>query len=132
MKVFSLFAVLFLTTQTPVPIPRQSVGSATSTRAAVENEAKKNNAPTAPPMPVIDPASSPGEENHRGEQRDDNQPQSVAIRELPPVSVTKDLSDWGLWVFSLLLVVVGSAQALYVAKTLSASRDRLILLIELS
>jgi hypothetical protein len=40
------------------------------------------------------------------------------------VSIKRDIADWGLWVFTGLLVAVGAAQAFYVAKTLSAIKEQ--------
>ncbi len=46
--------------------------------------------------------------------------QGVKITELPSVSITKDWADWGVWVFSGLLVVVGFLQVLLLFRTLRA------------
>jgi hypothetical protein len=59
-----------------------------------------------------------------GEHTKDNAPRSVIVRELPTVSISKDWADRGVWWFSLCLVIVGAAQAFYVAKTLSAIKEQ--------
>jgi hypothetical protein len=54
------------------------------------------------------------------QQHPDNADHTVGISKLPPVSVTKDWADWGVWVFSLLLVAVGLLQVLLLWRTLGA------------
>ena len=45
---------------------------------------------------------------------------SVSISKIPPVSVTRDWADWGVWVFSGLLVIVGFLQVWLLYETLAA------------
>jgi hypothetical protein len=124
MNLFSLLTVLLLVTQAPIPIPRQTPNSPTTASHTVKSQRKDHNAPSTPPVAVIDSTTTPSTQPHGGEQGQDDQPHSVNVRELPPVAIKRDLADWGLWVFTGLLVIVGAAQALYVAKTLSAVKEQ--------
>jgi hypothetical protein len=47
---------------------------------------------------------------------------SVVVRQFPPVAITRDWVDRGVWVFSFLLVVVGAFQAVLLWRTLGAIR----------
>jgi hypothetical protein len=72
----------------------------------------------SPPVPREIPdnpaqTAAPAKSQHpEGEQR------TVRISEPVTVSVAKDWADWGVWVFSGLLVVVGAFQAILMFGTL--------------
>jgi hypothetical protein len=120
MNLFSLFTVLLLITQTPIPVPRQAPDGPTASRGQANTQGKSHNAPPAPSMAVVQPLTAPEGQDANGEHTKDNAPHSVIVRELPTVSISKDWADRGVWWFSLCLVIVGGAQAFYVAKTLGA------------
>jgi hypothetical protein len=51
------------------------------------------------------------------EKADEDAQHSIIVRELPPVSITKDWGDWGVWAFSLLLAMVGLLQIVLLFRT---------------
>jgi hypothetical protein len=73
-------------------------------------------------QPANTPASSPQTQTNSGGQHSEDAQRSVGISKLPPVSVTRDWADWGVWVFSLLLVVVGFLQVWLLWSTLGAMK----------
>jgi hypothetical protein len=70
------------------------------------------------------PASSPQAQTNSGGQHSDDAERTVGISKLPPVSVTRDWADWGVWVFSFLLVVVGVLQVWLLWRTLGAMKQQ--------
>jgi hypothetical protein len=69
------------------------------------------------------PDSAPAQTNTGVEHPEDAQ-HTVGISKLPPVSVTRDWADWGVWVFSFLLVVVGFLQVWLLWRTLGAMKQQ--------
>jgi hypothetical protein len=120
MNLFSMFAVLLIVTQTPVQIPRQTPDGPAYSRGQANGQSEGHDAPAAPYMAVVQPVTAPKGQDADGEHTKDNAPHSVIVSELPTVSIAKDWADRGVWWFTLCLVVVGAAQAVYVAKTLGA------------
>ncbi len=68
------------------------------------------------------PAQAPRKPADNSQQHTEDAQHTVGISKLPPVSVTKDWADWGVWVFSGLLVVVGFLQVWLLWGTLRAIR----------
>lgn len=124
MNWFASFAVLLTITQAPLPIPRQAPNGTTTSSSNADTQSKSHNAPPAPYMAVVQPPTTPEGQDADREHTKDNESHSVIVRELPTVSVSKDWADRGVWWFSLCLVMVGGAQAFYVAKTLSAIKEQ--------
>jgi hypothetical protein len=102
--------VLFAVMQASPTVPRQAPDNATSGRAHVKSQAAAGQKPAADSPSLTNPnqAQAPDGDGKKVSDRDVRYP--VSVRELPPVSVTKDWADRGVWVFSLLLVVVGGLQ----------------------
>lgn len=76
------------------------------------------------PTKASTPASSPQTQTNSGGQHPEDAQHTVGISKLPSVSVTRDWADWGVWVFSLLLVVVGFLQVWLLRSTLGAMRQQ--------
>jgi hypothetical protein len=89
-----ILAVLLVIAQTQSP-PRKATDSAGGPGHSDAKNASDTKALIAPASPTVNPESTPP---------------SVKVRELPPVLIVKDWSEWGIWVFNLFLVVVGMMQ----------------------
>ena len=96
-----ILAVLFAIAQTPSPVPRKASASTTDTGHSVAKDQAKTS---------VKPTTANTQENPSGTPQTREASQPVIVRELPPVSIVKDLADWGIWAFSGLLVVVGFLQ----------------------
>src|SRR5439155_22591790 len=77
---------------------------------------------TRPPAPVEPIAPQPQWNSANSPQSGDKR-QDIRVVELPPVSVRRDVADWGYWAFSGLLVAVGVLQVWLLRGTLKAARD---------
>jgi hypothetical protein len=108
---YLILAVLMAVTQTPSPIPPKALDSHTATGQTVTNNPKSDKAPsTQPPTSV---GTSVADQQHVGSTtKSEDTQQAIRVRELPRVSITKDWSDWGIWAFNGLLVIVGAFQLL--------------------
>lgn len=130
MTAFYLLTALLLVAQAPVPVPRETPARATAATSNVKTESNKKDGKPAPPVPLTDFENTQRNETHSGEQTKKDQPYSVVVRELPPVSTTKDWADWGLWIFNLLLTCVGGLQILILVKTLGAVKRQAVVMQE--
>src|ERR1700733_10157611 len=106
---FASFTVLLMVAQTPVPVPRQTPNGST-TSSNTNSQGQGQNAPPAPSVTVVQPSSTPKDQTTSGQQSHEDATHSVAVRELPTVSISKDWADRGVWWFSLCLVIVGALQ----------------------
>jgi hypothetical protein len=122
MKIIAL-AVLLTVMQTSVPVPRKTADDPAQATANVKSKRAPNQAkPLPPPAPVKTEANRPAESDSHKEHPE-NAEHDVRITKLPTVTVNptkRDLADWGYWVFSLLLVLVGFLQVWLVYRTLGA------------
>jgi hypothetical protein len=115
-------AVFLTVVQTAPPIPRKAADNSAQVATQVKNESTTKQAPALPsPAPLKTDSDGPPKTDSK-EQRPNNAEHTVGISKLPPVSVTRDWADWGVWVFSLLLVVVGVLQVGLLRSTLGAIR----------
>jgi hypothetical protein len=86
--------------------------------------------PAPTPEAAVNPQSvqsSPGDGAITTAPPNENQPHSLSIDKLPPVTVVpqkRDLADWGYWAFSALLVVVGGLQVWLLSRTLGAIKKQ--------
>ncbi len=124
MNLSCLLAMLLIVTQAPVPVPRQVTNTSTTASSTIKSQRKSHDASAAPPVAVIDPATTPSSQPNSGKQVQDNDAHAVVISKFPTVSMSKDWADWGLWVFNFLLVVVGALQVTMLLKTLRAIRTQ--------
>jgi hypothetical protein len=97
MKLLAL-TVLLAIMQTVPPVPRKTADNPAQTTPAKAD-------------------SSGAAKADSGEQHPEDAQHTVGISKLPPVSVTRDWADWGIWVFSGLLVVVGFLQVWLLFRT---------------
>jgi hypothetical protein len=106
-----IMAALFAITQTPSPIPPKALDNPTATGQTVTKNPKNDKAPSTQPPTSIGPSAA--DQQHVGSiTKSEDTQQAIRVRELPRVSITKDWSDWGIWAFNGLLVLVGAFQLL--------------------
>jgi hypothetical protein len=102
-----LFTMLLSVMQAAPPVPRQAPNSASGTGQGVTKNTSDNKAPTSPLPSVVNPVAANPDQNASNSPKAKNAPQSISIRDLPSVSVSRDWADWVLWVFNGLLVAAG-------------------------
>lgn len=120
-------AVILAVTQTLLPVPRQIANKSAATSERVQSQANPNKTPPAQSQPSVYANGTPSYDPNRNEQGADDAQHPVSISKLPPVMVVppkRDWVDWGYWVFSGLLVVVGGLQVRLLWRTLSAIRQQ--------
>ncbi len=105
-----ILAVFFAIAQTPTPTSRKATNSASGTAHAVAKDGNDSRDPINLSPSITNPVAIDPSQTASNTSKPQDAPQSVRIRELPPVSVTKDWADWGVWAFSGLLVMVGILQ----------------------
>jgi hypothetical protein len=110
LKWLAVVTAFLAVAQTAAPIPRQAPDHPAN---ANQNSANQN--------PVIpQPIQTVKEQYDGSTEAGENKPQPIAIREFPPVSLTKDWTDRSYWIFSGLLVLVGGFQVWLSWRTLRA------------
>jgi hypothetical protein len=88
-----IVAMLLTVVQAPARAPKKAPDSTTVKKASPAPPQAPANTDTAKPSPEVP------------------QPEyKLTVHEIPPVTVKKDWTDWGIWVFSGLLVIVGFLQ----------------------
>ena len=107
-----ILAALLAIVQAPSPVPRKVPDSASDKRKGVGRSADDNKATTIPAPSVVKPVAPNPEQNANNTPKPKDEGESVRVRELPRVTITKDWSDWGIWAFNGLLVLVGAFQLL--------------------
>ena len=107
--------------QATAPIPRPAPNNPASGRQNAQSKTKSDSAQAAP---TADTNAASQEQTKTGTVSAENTQQSVAVRELPRVTVTKDWTDRAYWAFSGLLVIVGGLQALLLYYTLGAIKHQ--------
>lgn len=104
MKLLAL-VVLLAVIQTSPPVPRKTANSGTPTGNSVQQQTDTKKANPAKAPTVADTSQA---HNAAGsDQNAKNQQSDVSVSKLPTVSVEP---DWGMYVFSALLVIVGAMQ----------------------
>ena len=115
-----LLTALLAVPQTASPIPAQA-----TVRPARQNAESNSTTYTATAPPAKSAAKtdiSPQGQNRSSNVTPGTTQAPVRVSECPPGTVTKDWTDRAYWIFSLLLVVVGALQALFLYFTLRAIR----------
>lgn len=109
-----LLTVLLTVVQTAPPVPRQTTNSAASASAKVQKKGNSHQAAPAPSQPPANANTTPPPDNKGQNQSANDAEHAVVIRKSVPVTVStqRDWFDWGVWVFSGLLVVVGILQGI--------------------
>jgi len=124
MKLLGL-AVLLAVMQAAPSTPPKATTNPVGTAASVQTKSAPNQEESLPPPAPIETKDNRPAENDNRKEHHENAEHDVGITKLPPVTVNptkRDLADWGYWVFSLLLVVVGFLQVWLVYRTLGAIR----------
>jgi hypothetical protein len=127
MKILAL-AVLLAVVQTGPPVPRKATDNPTHASSNVKDDSQSDKAPTHDSVTAVKtPANGPTESNGDQQSGKDGE-HTVGISKLPPVSVTKDWADWGVWAFSGLLVIVGFLQIWLLRGTLRSLQHQTALM----
>jgi hypothetical protein len=120
-----LLAVLLAVSQALPPVPGKAANDSTGTGSHVQSQSKPEKTPPAPSPPLINAKEAPKHDASGNGQGNENADHSISVSKLPPVTVVarkRDWADWGYWVFSGLLVVVGGLQIWLLCGTLKAIR----------
>lgn len=115
---FLILAMLLAVAQTPSPVPRKTPDSANGTSQGVTKDASSNKAPAQSSPPLVKSIESNPEQNPGNTKKTKDDGQTVRVRELPSVSVSRDWADWLLWAFNGLLVIAGFLGIRFAYKTL--------------
>jgi len=104
-----LFAVLLAVMRATPPVPRQTSNSASQTSHTAQTNAAEHKNQIAPTPSTQDSSAkqSVGDKASADNPTSANTEQSVRVRELPSVSVSRDWIDVTAWMFSAILVAVG-------------------------
>jgi hypothetical protein len=99
LKGLGIVAAVLTLTQTGTPVLGKATDNAAGRSQNVQQESKSGNNPgnmaiVMAPQNGAGPASPNADDPSAKDERN-----SVAIRELPPVSVSKDWADWSYWGF---------------------------------
>lgn len=117
---YLVLAVILAMMQASPPVPRKAANNPTHTSGNIEQHGQSDETVTGNPPSAIETSSGGPPESNSGEQHRNDAGYTVGISKLPPAAVTKDWADWGVWAFSLLLVIVGVLQTLLLRGTLRA------------
>ena len=112
--------MLLAVMQAQPPIPRKTAEHSAGTGQNVESHSERHEAASAPAVPIHKDDSTPRAEPESSKVGRSDARNPTRIAELPPVSVRRDWADWGVWIFSGLLVVVGFLQVWLLFGTLGA------------
>lgn len=115
-----ILAVILAVMQAAPPIPRQTADNSAGTGANVKSESAPDQAKSLPTPVALKTNSNGTSKTDSGDKHPEDAEHTVGISKLPPVSVTKDWADWGVWVFSGLLVAVSFLQVWLLWRTLGA------------
>lgn len=115
-----VLGMLLAVMQTAPPVPRHTADKASSSGQGVKNHANDKETPAPSPTPTPEIAKPKTQNNGADTPHNPNAQQSMAISELPPVSVEKDWMDKTAWLFGALLILIGAAGVYAAVKTLKA------------
>jgi hypothetical protein len=110
LRKLAVLAVFLSVTHTLVPIPRQTANSTAQTSADVKSKGKPQQNSAAVPALSTDTKQAPSANSNAAKQGGYDAVHSIEVTKFPPVSMTRDWRDTGVWVFSGLLVIVGLLQ----------------------
>lgn len=119
MKVIAL-AVLLAVMQAGPPVPRKAADPGNRTAQHAKEQPDSNKTPTQQPSPLLKPISPEPDQTASHSPATDNAPKPIIVREVPPVSVSKDWLDKLYILFTGILIVVGSFGVRAAYKTLKA------------
>jgi hypothetical protein len=128
MKVL-IVAVLLAVMQTSPPIPRKTADSPARAAAQINDKAKAQHSPPTQTPPIKDEHSAVESNKPGDEPTHENTQKAITVRELPPVSVTKDWADYTSLFFAGLLVgagIVGIGFGYYTLKAIRRQTEHLV------
>ena len=111
-----ILRVLWSFVQTPSAVPPKAPDSSTSKSQRTKQKPESAKVPSAQSSTSTGASTPNRQEQPVNSPKSEDSQQAIRVRELPPVSIAKDWSDWGIWAFSGLLVAVGFLQW-YVVRT---------------
>jgi hypothetical protein len=117
-----LFAALLIVAQAAPPAIGMAINNSAQTAQHVEDQGKTDE---RKPTPAGTGGRTQGDVEDGGAK---DHSYTVRVRELPPVSTTRNWADWGYWIFSGMLVVVGSLQVWLLLRTWKATERQARLL----
>jgi hypothetical protein len=117
MRIFAL-AVLLAIMQASAPIPRKTANPSNRTTKNVTKQSGSDKTPAQQAPSAVQPISTNPNQDTSHSPTSDDAPKPVIIRELPPVSVTKDRLDKLYIFFTGVLIVVGIVGVRAAYKTL--------------
>jgi len=118
-KRLAILTILLAVTQAPMPVPGQAAKSgAQDTRDEQQTSSQKP--PSPPTTVVVTPPDTLEKKLDSNQHGDPNQIQTVSVRELPTVSVSKGLEDWLLWAAQIILAIAGLFGIRYAYRTLKS------------
>jgi hypothetical protein len=112
-----LAVLALLLTLLPKPIPGQTATSAGNGGGSVQSQGEKKKGDSVPTSTSINPIQAQAANKHADEVSKENTEEQVKLTSLPPITVTDrkktwldHFYNWGPWVFTGLLVIVGFLQ----------------------
>jgi hypothetical protein len=119
MNLFSLFAMLLMVTQAPVPVPRQTSDSGATSTQHPKKTANSGQQPAlaAPAVTLPKESNTPTLKPDTDQQKPNDAQQSVTVSKLPPVTIARNGIDWGV-ISNYLLVAVGIGGIVVAIRTL--------------
>lgn len=106
MKYFAL-AVLLVVMQASPPVPRKTADPRNRASQNVKSDSSGDQGPSQQPQNVVQPINAQLNQDTSHSPAAENAQKSVVVRELPPVSVTKDWWDRSYIIFTGILIIVG-------------------------
>ena len=117
---FLVLTVLLAVIQTSLPVPQKATDVSKRAPQSVKSDAADNQTPSQKPQTIIQPIGSMPDKSDSHTPAADDTPKPIIVRELPPVSVTKDRLD-KLYIFLTgVLILVGGLGVRAAYKTLKA------------
>ena len=113
-----ILAVLLTVAQTAPPVPRKTADSSASASHKIQKKPSDNQTPPAPAQPSINADTTPKHDDAGQKQKTDDGRHPIVVGEMPTVTIatSRDWFDWGVWVFSFLLVIVGALQCVVLSR----------------
>lgn len=121
MKMLVLAVVLAVMQATP-PVPGKTPDNAAGGSSNIKSQSATDKNPTTKSLAPDKPTQSPTPNGDGRQEGQHNAGNPIRISEFPPVSVTKDWADWGVWIFSAILTIVGFLQVGLLYYTLKVIR----------
>src|ERR1039458_3862425 len=121
-KGIAILALLLTVAQSPAPVSREAANSTAHASTSVTSRSQKTPPTQSPPPANANQPPAPKGDAERQSQK--NAQNSIEVTKFPSVFVNRDWVDWGVWIFSGLLVVVGFLQVLLLYGTLSTVKEQ--------